>query len=372
VARILYFSRDYTPHDHRFLAGLAETAHEVYYLRLERGPRQLEERPLPPKVTYVHWAGGNGRFTWRAMPRLLADLKRVLSEIKPDLIHAGPIQSAAFLAALSGFQPLVVMSWGSDLLQDAHRSRMMRWITRFVLQRASVLVGDCFAVRDKAVDFGVDPQTIVLFPWGVDLEHFSPGSDGGFRARHGWQGDFVLLSLRSWEPVYGVDVVVRAFAIAARKIPNLRLILLGGGSQAPLIQKLLFENELLDRVYLGGQAGYAQLPVYYRAADLYLSASHSDGSSVSLLEALACGLPVLVSDIPGNREWVTHGREGWLFPDGDAEALAEAIGHAYEKRVELPAMGQAGRALAEARANWRENFAKLLQAYDLAWKRLAR
>ena len=62
----------------------------------------------------------------------------------------------------------------------------------------------------------------------------------------------------------------------------------------------------------------------YRAADLYLSASHSDGSSVSLMEALGCGLPVLVSDIPGNREWVTDGEQGWLFPDGDDAAAVAA------------------------------------------------
>lgn len=372
MARVLYFSRDYTPHDHRFLSALASTSHQIYYLRLERGPRQLEERPLPEGVTYVQWAGGLQPFTWMSLPRLLREFRRVLDEVKPDLVHAGPIQSAAFLAALSGFQPLVVMSWGSDLLRDANRNRWWRWVTAAALRRATVLVGDCRAVQVAAQAFGVPAERIILFPWGVDLTHFSPGEDGGLRARRGWQEAFTLLSLRSWEPIYGVDVVVRAFAEAARELPDLRLFLLGGGSQAPLIQKLLYENDLLDRVYLGGQVGYERLPSFYRAADVYISASHSDGSSVSLLEALACGLPALVSDIPGNREWVVPGVHGWLFPDGDVHALAETIRQVYAHREALAEIRRQARFLAEERADWNKNFARLLQAYDLAWQIAAR
>ncbi|MGB9896633.1 hypothetical protein, partial [Thermanaerothrix sp.] len=95
MARVLYFSRDYTPHDHRFLSALAATPHQIYYLRLERGARQLEDRPLPAGVTYVPWAGGVKPFTWAAVPTLLRDFQRVINEIKPDLIHAGPVQTAA-------------------------------------------------------------------------------------------------------------------------------------------------------------------------------------------------------------------------------------------------------------------------------------
>jgi glycosyltransferase involved in cell wall biosynthesis len=122
---------------------------------------------------------------------------------------------------------------------------------------------------------------------------------------------------------------------------------------------------------------FAKLPRYYQMADLYVSASHSDGSSISLLEAMACGSPVLVSDIPGNREWVPPlppggiegGQVGWLFPDGDADALAQAILHAVEQRHHLPEMGRRARALAEQRADWKQNFPRLFKAYELALSR---
>ena len=84
--RILYFSKDYSPHDHRFLSALAETEHEVFYLKLERNLRQTEDRPVPSQIQQILWKGGQGPFRWRDAPSLTLNLKRVIKEIKPDLI----------------------------------------------------------------------------------------------------------------------------------------------------------------------------------------------------------------------------------------------------------------------------------------------
>lgn len=370
--RILYFTRDYTTHDHRFLAALAETDHQVWMLRLERRGPQLEDRALPPGIEQLRWRGGQQPARRQDGPALWLDLQRVLRQVRPDVVHAGPIQTSAFLTALSGFRPLVSMSWGSDLLRDAQRDRWWRWASRFTLSRTSVLVADCQAVCDAAARLGFPAERTVAFPWGVDLQVFSPpAAEAGrageaLRERLGWQDAFVLLCLRAWEPVYGVDIVVRAFIQAAQQRPELRLFLLGTGSQAPKIQRLLAEAGMNDRVHLGGQVSQANLPRYYRAADLYINASHSDGSSISLLEALACGLPALVSDIPGNREWISEGQAGWLFPDADVNQLAEKIVQAAQQRSQLAAVGMQARRLAEARADWRQNFPQLLKAYALA------
>jgi glycosyltransferase involved in cell wall biosynthesis len=377
--RILYFSRDYSTHDHRFLAALAHAGHQAFFLRLERRGPQLEDRPLPPGVAAVAWAGGRGPARLRDAPRLYFSLRQVLARVRPDLVHAGPIQTAGLLAAASGFHPLVAVSWGSDLLRDADRNEVWRLATRFTLNRAQVLVGDCQTVRLKAEALGFPPERIVTFPWGVDLEHFSPNgsaetpspepagpSAADLRARLGWQDAFVLLSTRGWEPVYGVEVLARAFVQAARQRPELRLVLLGGGSLAPALRRIFLQGGVLAQVHFGGQVSQRELPDLFRSADLYVSASRSDGSSISLLEALACGTPALVSDIPGNREWITPGEQGWWFPDGDAEALAGAMLAALAARASLPVMGRAARALAQSRADWDRNFQELLRAYRLA------
>jgi glycosyltransferase involved in cell wall biosynthesis len=361
--RILYFTRDYTTHDRRFLAALAKTEHRAYYLRLERRGHALEDRPLPPEIEQVHWAGGQRPATfWDGLP-LLWDLKRVIRVVRPDLIQSGPLQTAAFLVALSGFRPLVSMSWGYDLIFDAQRGPAWAWATRYTLKRSAVMVGDSQIIRQKARAYGMPDERIVTFPWGVDLDRFNVGT-----LERSNVNTFTLLSTRGWEPIYGVEVIAKAFVLAAQKCPELHLVMLGNGSQAQLLRQIFTQGGVLDRVHFPGQVGQADLPRFYRSADLYVSASHSDGTSISLLEALASGRPALVSDIPGNREWVTPGENGWWFPDGDAKALAEAILEAFDQRQRLPEMGCAARRIAEQRADWEKNFQVLLKAYELAMR----
>lgn len=359
--RILYFSKDYSTHDRRFLSALAKTEHQVAYLRLERNARQVEDRPVPAEIEQVPWAGGGRAFRWPDVPRLVTDLRRVIRETKPDLIHAGPVQSCAFLAALSGFRPLLTMSWGFDLMQDAERDAWWRWVTRYTLRRSTFFVSDAQVTRDRAVAYGMDARCTAVFPWGVDLEHFKPRP-----ASRSHPEPFVLFCNRSWEPRYGVDVLARAFVEVARQRDNVGLLLLGGGSQAQAIRGILAGGNVLGRVQLPGQVSQTDLPRWYAMGDLYISPSHVDGSSVSLMEALACGLPSLVSDIPANKEWVVDGANGWLFPDGDAKALAERILHAVDHRDELQAISQAARKTAEEKADWSRNFGVLLAAYQRA------
>lgn len=372
----MYFSQDYTPHDHRFLEALAGGEHQVHYLRLEdRGPAR-ERRPVPAGIHAIEWWGARRPVRWWEFSRARRELRSVLAQTQPDLVHAGPILgpdlmrplpvlAPALLTAAAGYRPLVSMSWGSDLLVGARRGAG-KWAARYALRRSEVLICDSLVVQDRAAALGMRSEAIVRFPWGVDLEHFSPGNDGGLRQRLGWESAFVVLSTRAWEPLLGVDLLVQGFIQAAERRPDLRLLLLGTGSLAPEINRLLRSAGLLERVHFAGQVDYGQLPRYYRASDLYLSASHSDGSSISLLEAMACGRPALVSDIPGNREWVEPQHNGWWFADGDLSGLAQLLMRINSQREQLAAVGQRARRIAEARANWTENFGRLLQAYERA------
>jgi glycosyltransferase involved in cell wall biosynthesis len=357
--RILYFSRNYTPHDFRFLNSLSKTEHEIYYLKLEANQRQVEDRPVPENVQQVLWTGGQREFRWSDLPRLVLDFRRVVKRLKPDIVHAGPIQTCAFIAVLSGFRPILTKSWGYDLVRDADSSKWMQWVTRYTLKRSAFFTSDANVTRDKAVAFGMNPENIVVFPWGVNIERFAPKTSK--------RSNIQTLSLfcnRTWEPIYGIDVLAKAFVKVASVNPYVNLILLGGGSQGANIRQILMNGGVLERVHFGGQVGQRDLPRWYHMADIYTSPSHVDGSSVSLLEALACGMPCLVSDIPGNKEWIEEGVNGWTFRDGDVDDLAEKILFAIKSRRSFGRIGKAARKTAEERADWKKNFGKLLEAYD--------
>ena len=123
---------------------------------------------------------------------------------------------------------------------------------------------------------------------------------------------------------------------------------------------------LKNSVYYAGVIDQKSLPDHYGSADLYLTASRSDGSSVSLLEAMACGLPVIASNIPGNLEWVELWRNGWLFEDGDVAALAQTILGAASESGIWQKYSEAARRTVSQRANWLVNALKLTEAYQLA------
>ncbi|MBM3126596.1 MAG: glycosyltransferase [Chloroflexi bacterium] len=205
----------------------------------------------------------------------------------------------------------------------------------------------------------MNPEKTVVFPWGIDLGHFQP-ADREETNRLA----FTLFCNRSWELRYGVDLLAHAFVKVAGKHDHVDLILLSGGSQASNIRGILQSGGVLDRVTFGGQVSQMNLPDWYHMADLYISPSHVDGSSVSLMEALACGLPCLVSDIPANREWITEGENGWLFRDGDVDHLVERICMAIDQREYLPVIGRAGRRTAERQADWNRNAAVLMDTYQ--------
>ena len=371
--RIIYFSKSYTPHDYRFLSSLSKTEHEIFFLQLEPARRQTEDRSIPENVQQILWAGGKREFRWRDVPGLVLSLRKVIREIKPDIIHAGPVQNCAFLVALSGFRHLLAMSWGYDLVMDADKNWWMRQVTSYTLRCSAFFTSDAIVSRDKAVAFGMKPENIVVFPWGVDIEQFVPrkeerrkksASSKNRKSSIENSKTVTLFCSRTWEAIYGVDVLARAFVKVASIDPNVYLILLGGGSMGAHIRQILMRGGVMERVHFGGHVGQRDLPRWYHMSDIYVSPSHVDGTSVTLLEALASGLPCLVSDIAGNRDWIEEGVNGWLFRDGDVDDLAEKILLAIKSRRSFKKIGEAARKTAEERADWKKNFGKLLEAYN--------
>ena len=365
--RVLYFSRGYSPHDWRFLSELGRPRHDVFFLRLRPGAETLEARPLPDGVTPIEWPAGGA---WSAGPlrwwRLVRDLRAVFRDVRPDVVHAGPVHSSGLLTALAGFKPLLLMSWGSDLLADADRNFLWRAAARFALRGSALLLVDSNAGRAKAKALtAYADDRIVVLPWGVDLDAFRPRpSLLPLKRDLGWEGKPTLLSLRSWEKVYGIEVLLEGFARALRHQPDLRLILAGHGSLAHRVDAIIRTRNLSHAVCRPGRVPNAQVPDYLALADLYVSASFSDGTSVSLLEAMACGLPAVVTDLPTNREWVEEQRNGWLYTAGDAAALAVKIEDAFADPVRLAAMGREAQRVAQQGADWKANVGRLLAAYD--------
>ena len=146
------------------------------------------------------------------------------------------------------------------------------------------------------------------------------------RRQVGYEEDLLIVHTRSWEPRYGVDIALEGFWQALQIEPQFTALYVGGGSQEESDKELCYQTKDYQTGFIFAVIKQNEaLAGYYQAADVYLSASHIDGSSVALMEAMACGCPALVSDIPANLEWIEDGEQGWVFRDGDAKHLPEKL-----------------------------------------------
>jgi L-malate glycosyltransferase len=319
--------------------------------------------PLPGKVFNVphHPRIPNATIAME-IEALLPQIKSAERETRPDLVYAGPVQTAGYLAALSGFHPMIVMSWGSDLLLDRDRGFRWKQATEAALNAADGFVCDCDAVRNAALRYvNFPPSRIAQLPWGVTPGEFSPsGIIPSPTLMHFGPETIRFICARSWEPVYRIDLLLRAFLQAYTADNRIRLILVGGGTESQRIQEFVSGNSLDDVVLMPGKLPHSELPKWFRAATAYVSCSKCDGTSVSLLEAMSTGLPVVVSDISSNREWIRNGENGWLATDVDqfAQCLLTVSQLTNGQRKTISTANQK---LVYERADWNRNFASVAQ-----------
>lgn len=364
--RVLYFHCKDGVHDRRFLDALGQLPVEVFSLQLENHSKPLSPWKPPANIHCVSIPRDIGRLWWHQKAKLLTHLRRIVQEHQVDVIHAGPVDQCAWLAAQAGLKPLVSMSWGFDLLVNANKNPISRRRIQYTLRRTAILLDDCQTVSNAAMHFGFPQERIVTFPWGVDLKGFIPGEVKKSGGRPDDPKTTVMLSTRTMEKLYGCDVVVDSFIKAARHDDKLRLTMLGDGTQRDKLMQRIAAVDLDERVHFIGNVPEEEMLTHFQASDIYLSASHSDGSSVSLLQAMACGLPAIVSDIPGNREWVTEGRNGWIFKDGDRDELARLMIEASRSLELRSAFGKEARRIVSDRANWKKNSSRLMDVYQIA------
>jgi len=276
--------------------------------------------------------------------------------MKPDVTVAHFLPNYGLLAALAPARPFLLACWGSDLLVNAWRSPLHRARARYVLRRADLIHVDARVLGEAAVALGAPSERIWTRAWGVDEELLAAEPEG--RAPRTAGGPIRILWTRMLEPIYGPETFLRALGILKRQGVMFRASIAGDGPLRVGLVRMARQEGIESFVRFEGFVGAARLRELLREADLYVSLSRSDSTSQSLLEAMAAGVFPIVSDIAGNREWVTHRREGYLVPPGDADAVACAIAEA-DREPDASAIRARARAAVLARGRFADTVAEL-------------
>jgi glycosyltransferase involved in cell wall biosynthesis len=304
-------------------------------------------------------------------PLALPALRRALAEFRPRLVDAHFVPNYGLLGVACGWRPLVVNSWGSDLLLARGAGRRRR--ARHVLERADCILVDARASERVALALGAPRARLTCLPWGVDLEAYPPGGPAEERRRRrdtwpaAWRlahrrEEFVLASTRHLHPIYDLATLLAAWPQVLRRHAGAALLIAGEGPEALRLGALADRLGIRDSVRFLGRLEAPALAELLAGADLYVSCSLSDTTSISLLEAMSAGALPVVSELEANREWVGEA-QGALFPPGEAAALARAVLGLAERRAAWEGMRAAARAVVSERGDRRRAMDRVAALY---------
>ncbi|MBI4722732.1 MAG: glycosyltransferase family 4 protein [Candidatus Stahlbacteria bacterium] len=368
--KIAYISPGESIHDHRFFDKFIEKGHRVYVISYY-WPRDIAFRWTG--IKFLHYNSWNNK--WRthrfgSMRKYLdiglrtAYLRNQLNKIKPDILHCGWVQTDGLYGALSGFHPFLLMPWGSDIMVNPDRSFYEWKVARFAIRKADMITCDCEYVKDKIVEIsGYPADKIITFPWGIDLKKFNPNIDRTeIRNKLGWQDKKIILMNRSFKHIYDHMTFIKGLPDLLKEDKDIRIMFIGEGELLSDMKSLVKDKE--QRVKFLARVENAEMPKYLRAADIYVSTSLSDGSSLSLMEAFACGLPCVVTDVPAIREWVVNGINGFIVPRKNTQGVVEKILMILRDEKLRKEIRNNNWKVAQERADWDKNFQVLEKIYD--------
>jgi glycosyltransferase involved in cell wall biosynthesis len=347
--RILFFADAASVHTRRWVASMVERGAEA--IVITRSPAEV-----PGAREVIAIAPGQDKASWfKALPEVRRVARRVAADFKPHLVHGHYVTSYGLWAAACGLRvPKVLTAWGSDILVTPRESRLMRMIVRWSLRRADLITADSIEMVDEIASYHPSAPVHQIL-WGADTGKFLPAPPAP---------DFEVVSLRVWEPNYNIDLIIEAFArfVSLRPHSQARLHLLGGGPLQGALEERVAALRLLQQVRFHGRLGDVEMIDAIQRCRASVSVPTSDATSVSVLESMACGLPIIASDLPANRQWVDS-RGGWLTPVRDIDALTQALLDAHDDPTAATLKGVHNRRRIEREASRRGQMDRMWQLY---------
>ena len=323
---------------------------------------------------------GAGEFA--LMGQVERRLLEVARAVKPHLIHAHSPVLNAVPAQRVGKRlgiPVVyeVRAFWEDAAVDhgtttegSMRYRVTRGIETHALKKAAHVFTICEGLRSDIVARGLSPDKVTVIPNAVDIDAFAVGgeADPVLRRQLGLDGHDVIGFIGSFYAYEGLDLLLDALPRLLQRQPGARVLLVGGGPQDAALKAQAERLGLKDKVVFTGRVPHDQVQRYYDLVDVLAYPRHSMRltelvTPLKPLEAMAQGRVLVASNVGGHRELIRHGETGWLFPAGQADALADLLADVLGRRDSWPAIRAAGRTFVEAERNWRTSVSNYQAPY---------
>jgi len=288
--------------------------------------------------------------------RKTIDIRRMLKEIQPDILHSHYANIYGFLASFSGFHPHFLTCHGSDLLVHSKRSKVEKYFVKRALKQADHITLPSEEMYQTAVRYGAEPKKITVIQYGIDLEIFKYSQKNTQPVR--------FLCTRMLTSRYHTDLIIRAFSKLSERHQNIKLDIVGDGPERIKLKKLVISKSLTDHVTFWGKINHSEIGSFYEQANFYVTASPMDGLSISLLEAFATGVYPILPDNQSNRSLANSGFNVKLYDWNSVDDLANSMRDVMCNSDELHKKCLENRKLVEERFDRGKNLALIETLYS--------
>lgn len=247
----------------------------------------------------------------------LREIRYLLRKIRPNLVNAHYLTSYGLLAALSGLRPLVITVHGSDIKIAPHKNFIYRNLAKFALRQADLIFSVAEHISKDIYDYGIDRQKVVTIQYGICPHIFNLTSR--------YNSSYELVTTRHLNPVSNYRTIIDSMAIIKVRRPQTKLLIIGDGVLRNQLFAYAKSLDLQKNIVFLGEVSQEEVARRLKGARIYISVSHSDGTPLSVLEAMACGTIPIVSDIPANREWISEGKNGFYVDKNSPQDIAEKV-----------------------------------------------
>ncbi len=290
----------------------------------------------------------------------LPALRKIIKTFKPDIVHAHYAASYGFIGALAGFHPYLVSVWGIDVFIFPNVSFVHKKIVKHALAKADGITSTSNVMAAEAKKY--TGKSIKVIPFGIDLNIFKPEKvDSQFS-----DDDIVIGTVKHLEYKYGLIYLLEAFALLVKKQPELplKLLIVGGGSMERKLKEYAEELGISDKTVFTGAVPHNKITGYHNMMDVEVYLSDYESFGVSVVEALACEKPVVVSNVGGLPEVVDDEKSGFIVPPKNPLKASEAIGKLVIDNNLRKQFGKAGREKVEKYYNWDDNVEEMIKVYE--------
>ena len=297
-------------------------------------------------------------------PMLIIKVRRMVKKIKPDVVHGHCVTDYGKLAVFSGIHPLIITAWGTDILINAHKNLISKLATRYIFKKADLITCDAEHMKQAMINLDAEPSKIKIINFGIDTKKFSSGEkDKKLKEKLGADNSDIIISLRTLEPLYNVETLVQAVPSVVSEFPNALFVIGSVGSEEKKLKDLARFLNVWNNVRFIGWLANDDLPQYLRTSDIYVSTSLSDaGISGSTAEAMACELPVIITDSGENKEWINR-KNGFIIPVKNPEILAEKIIYLLKNKDKRIMFGKEARKTIKERNDYYNEMKKMENIY---------